>query len=157
GANWVSARFLLSDNEGNGRIAVSVVSPSPPPFPPCHPGCFPAGTSIHVPGGTKAIERLREGDIVTTVGSDGKCGQGKVASMSVTRNRLIEVRTVKGTLVTTQTQPLALVGGGMRPAGGLQPGDRIYSLDGSERRIVVVKSVVITRREAQVFNLVLGE
>ena len=39
-------------------------------FPPCHPGCFPAGTAVLVPGGSVPIERLKVGDKVTTVGAD---------------------------------------------------------------------------------------
>jgi len=156
GPEWVFARFLVSDKDGTGRISVSLRTPGP--FPPCHPGCFPAGTPIHVPGGTRAIERLRAGDVVTTVGPDGTSGQAKVASMSVTRNRLIEVRTEEGgTLATTELQPLSLAGGGLRAAGELRAGDRINSWDGRELRPVKVKSVAATGREAQVFNLVLGE
>jgi hypothetical protein len=155
GGEWVAASFLVSDKGGKGRSSVSVLSP-PPPLP-CHPGCFPAGTPIHVPGGTKAIERLRPGDVVTTVGPDGTRGQGKVASMSVTRNRLIEVRTEGGTLATTETQPLSLASGGLRAAGELKAGDRIHSWNGRGRRTVAVRSVAASGREAQVFNLVLGE
>jgi hypothetical protein len=157
GDNWSSARLLVSDKDGKGRIAVPVRGPEPLLPPPCHPGCFPVGTPIHVPGGVKAVESLRIGDAVTKVGSDGTLGQGKVASVFATKNRLIEVRTEGATLTTTDTQPLALVGGELRPAGELKAGDRIYTWDGRERRAVAVRSVVATGREAQVFNLVLGE
>src|SRR5947207_3047402 len=78
GGDWSSARFIVSDKDGKGRIAVSVQAPEQR-FPPCHPGCFPAGTPTHAPGGARAVERLRVGDLVTTVGPDGTRGQGKVA------------------------------------------------------------------------------
>ncbi len=157
GPEWVAARLLVSEKDGTGRVSLSLVAPNPLPLPPCHPGCFPAGTPIQVPGGTTLIDRLRAGDVVTTVGSGGKCGQATVASISVTRNRLIEVRTESGTLATTELQPLSLAGGGLRPAGELRAGDRINSWDGHELCPVKVKSVAATGREAQVFNLVLGE
>jgi hypothetical protein len=156
GGSWASARFLVSDKEGKNRIAVSVRDQERP-LPPCHPGCFPAGTPIHTPDGARAVERLRSGDVVTTVGPDGTIGQGKVASVFATTNRLIEVRTEAGTLTTTEKQPLALASGGLRPAGELKSGDRIYSWNAGERRAVAVREVAATGREAQVFNLVLGE
>ena len=106
------------------------------PVPPCHPGCFPAGTAIHVPGGTKPIESVREGDLVTTVGPDGVGSSGKVVSVFVTRNRLVEVRTEAGSLLTTETQPFSLASGGLRAAGELEAGDRICRWNGSGRRAV---------------------
>jgi hypothetical protein len=156
GGSWTSGRFLVSDKEGKNRIAV-IVRDRERPFPPCHPGCFPAGTPIDAPGGARPVENIRAGDVVTTVGPDGTAGQAKVTSVFATTNRLIEVRTEAGTLTTTETQPLALAAGGLRPAGELKPGDRIYSWDGRERRAVAVRSVAATGREARVFNLVLGE
>jgi hypothetical protein len=125
--------------------------------PPCHPGCFPARTPIRVPGGSQPIERLREGDLVTTVGPDGAAAPHKVASVFVTKNRLVEVRTEAGTLVTTETQPLALACGGLRAAGELKAGDRVFRWDGRERRAVTVRSVSPTGREEPVFNLILGD
>ena len=156
GSGWSSARLLVADKDGKSRVAVAVRAPEKL-FPPCHPGCFPAGTPILAPGGAKAVEAVRAGDVVTTVGPDGMPGQGKVASVFVTNNRLIQVQTDGGTLTTTETQPLALAGGGLRPAGELKAGDRIYSWNGRERRAVTVRSVAATGREARVFNLILGE
>src|SRR5260370_27046613 len=46
GGSWNSARFLVSDKEGKGRIAVSVGGQERFP-PPCRPACFPEGTPIH--------------------------------------------------------------------------------------------------------------
>jgi hypothetical protein len=156
GGSWTCARFLVSDKDGKNRIAV-IVRDRERPLPPCHPGCFPVATPIRTPGGTRPVESLRTGDVVTTVSADGTAGQAKVASVFATTNRLIEVRTEAGTLTTTETQPLALASGGLRPAGELKPGEWIYSWDGRERRAVAVRSVAATGREAQVFNLVLGE
>ncbi len=148
-------RLLIHDEKGNVRHAILLTAPPPPE--PCHPGCFPAGTLIQTPGGTEPVENLRVGNIVTTFGADGKRGQGKIEVVFVTTNRLIDVETEWATLITTETQPLAIAEGGLRPAGELKSGDRIFTWDGSERRSVVVRSVESTGREARVFNVVLGE
>src|SRR5262245_33974079 len=79
-----------------------------PPPPPCHPGCFPAGTLIATPEGTRPIEDIRSGDRVTIVGTDGIPTSGIVDSTFQTCNRLVEVRTESGSLLTTETQPLCL-------------------------------------------------
>jgi hypothetical protein len=150
-----SGRLLVHDKDGKVQYAVDVWRPGPPE--PCHPGCFPAGTSIGVPGGTKPIERIRQGDLITTVGPDGDGSQAKVVSVFVTRNRLVEVRTEVGNLVTTQTQPLALAGGGLRAAGELKAGDRIGRWENGRRRTAKVQSVSPTGREETVFNLILRE
>jgi hypothetical protein len=160
GADWRSARFLWATKEGKNRTPVTVLGPQPevrPPPPPCHPGCFPAGTLVEVPAGTKRVEELRPGDTVTTVGADGKPGQAQVTQMFVTRNRLIEVNIDGKTLITTATQPLATADGKIRPAGELKPGDRIYIWAKGERTAVAVKSVEVTMRSAPVYNAVLGD
>jgi hypothetical protein len=95
--------------------------------------------------------------MVTTVGADGIPGQGKVESIFVTQNRLIEVRTERGMLTTTETQPLSLANGALCAAGKLKTGDRIHSWDGRERRAVAVQEITATGREAQVYNLIVGE
>ncbi len=159
-AGWSYARFLWATKEGKNRTLVSMQGPQPevrPPPPPCHPGCFPSGTEVRVPGGTCRIEDLRAGDRVTTVGPDGKPGEGKVAAMFMTRNRLVEVNIDSKTLITTTTQPLAMADGKVRPAGELRAGERIYVWAKGERAAATVKSVDVTIREAPVYNLVLGE
>jgi hypothetical protein len=149
------ARLLVQDKEGKVQYVVHLKAP--PPQPPCHPGCFPAGTPIHTPGGSTPIERLREGDAVTTVGPDGAATPRKILAVFATTNRVLEVRTDVGNLVTTETQPLALAGGGVRVAGELKPGDRVFRWDGRKRRAVAVSSVSLTGREQRVFNLILGD
>jgi hypothetical protein len=124
---------------------------------PCHPGCFPAGTPIRTPTGTQPVEGVREGDLVTMVGPDGVASPAKVASVFTTKNRLVEVRTEAGNLVTTETQPLALADGGLRAASELKAGARVFRWDGRERLAVTVQSVSPTGREEQVFNLILGD
>jgi len=95
--------------------------------------------------------------VITTLGADGKPGQGKVAAMFVTKNRLVEVTVDGTTLITTATQPLSLANGKMRVAGELKSGDHIHVWVKGERSTATVKSVVATEREAQVYNVSLGE
>ena len=159
-AGWSYARLLWATKEGKDRTLVVLHGPAPdikPLAPPCHPGCFPAGTPIEVPGGIKAIEDLRPGHEVTTIGPDSKPGQGKVEAMFVTKNRLVQVNIEGKTLITTATQPLSLADGKLRAAGELKSGDRIYVWDKGERVAITVKSVDVTEREATVYNVVLGD
>lgn len=128
-----------------------------PPPPPCHPGCFPAGTLVETPSGSKAIETIVPGDEVTLVASDGNASVAKVRSVFQTGNRLVEVRTEAGTILTTETQPFLLEDGGFRPAGKLTPGDVLWRWGNGQRQAVRFKSVSTTGREAQVYNLVVGD
>jgi hypothetical protein len=152
---WSWSRLLVHDKEGKVQYVVGLRQPPPPP--PCHPGCFPAGTAIRTLDGTRPVESIHEGDIVATVNADGSASSHKVLSVFTTKNRLIEVRTEAGNLVTTQTQPLALADGGIRVAGELKVGERIWRWDGHERKAVTVNSVSSTGREEPVFNVVLGD
>ena len=102
-------------------------------YPPCHPGCFPAGTAVATPDGPRPIESLGCGDIVTLVGRDGSQTSGAVHSTFQTSNLLLEVRTDSGSLTTTETQPLSLVEGGFRAAGELKPGDAIWQWEDGRR------------------------
>jgi hypothetical protein len=142
--DWAGARFLVHDDKGKVKHAVELHVPPRPPIEPCHPGCFPAGTPILLPDGSTTVEKVRAGDAVTTIGSNGIAGKARVESVFVTNNRLIEVKTASGTLVTTETQPLALADGGLREAGELRPGDKIWRWDGKQRQSVEVKSVIAT-------------
>jgi hypothetical protein len=163
GPGLTSGRLLVLDSDKRVEYVVDLADLTPrpstrgggPPIP-CHPGCFPAGTLVRVAGGTKPIERIRVGDLVTSVDSDGKTSSVKVTDVFVTRNRLLEVRTRDAGLVTTQTQPIALESGGYRPAGELKAGDQIWRLVNNERQAAKVLTVSCADREDQVFNLVLG-
>jgi hypothetical protein len=128
---------------------------SPPP--PCHPGCFPAGTAIATPDGPLPIETIRPGDLVILVGADGTSTSGPVNSVFQTCNRLVEIQTASGNLLTTETQPLCLHGGGFRHASELAEGDLIWRWEDGKRLPARVLAVVPTGRDAPVFNLVVGE
>jgi len=125
--------------------------------PPCHPGCFPAGTPVRLADGTKRIELLRAGDVVMTVGPDGGPGRAAVQTVFTSTNRLIEVRTERGTALTTEAQPLCLVAGGFRRAGDLQAGDRVWQWRDARRAEAVVREVAPTGRSETVYNLIIGE
>lgn len=153
-----SSRLLVHGKDSKVKHVVSLVSNLKEiPLPPCHPGCFPAGTAVRVPDGVLPIERVRKGDLVTTVMADGKASHRKVWDVFVTRNTLVQVRTADGLLVTTPTQPLCLADGGFLRAGDLTAGDRIWQWHSGKRQAVEVVEVSLTKREAQVFNLVLGD
>jgi hypothetical protein len=154
---WGDGRLMVHGDNGEVRRLIELSLPHQLRFPPCHPGCFPAGTLIRVPDGTKSIERIREGDLVTILDVNGKASSSKVTSVFATRNRLLELRAGGVTLATTETQPLALEVGGFRPAGELKPGDRIWRWVDGQRRAALVQTVSPPNREAEVFNLVLGE
>jgi hypothetical protein len=124
---------------------------------PCHPGCFPAGTLVLVPGGTKRIELIRAGETVTTIGPDGRPARGVVQEVFTSKNQLVEVRTDNGTVVTTAAQPLCLVEGGFRKSGDLKVGDRVWQWRDGRRVETVVRAVTATGKEAPVFNLILGD
>src|SRR5207249_922417 len=144
----VSACSSSSSSSGKGKSNKQEYPP-----PPCHPGCFPAGTAIATPEGPRPIEALRRGDRVTLVGSDGTSTSAMVDSTFQTCNRLVEVRTESGSLLTTETQPLCLRDGGFRRAGELAEGTLIWRWEAGERRSTRVEAVVPTGREVSVFNL----
>src|SRR5436189_5792117 len=129
----------------------------PPQPEPCPPGCFPAGTSVQLRDRTTTVEKIAAGDKVATIGANGVAGEAVVESVFVTTNRLSEVKTAAGTLVTTETQPLALAAGGLRAAGELKAGDEIWRWDGKERRATAGQSVTATNRRDKVYNLILKD
>lgn len=152
---WSDGRLIVKSPENKVKYVVDLRQMNLQE--PCHPGCFPAGTQIMVPGGTTTIEKIKAGDLVTTVSADGVFGQTAVASVFVTRNRLIEVHADDGVLTTTETQPLALATGELRAAGKLQAGDSIFKSGDRKRQEIVVRKVVPTDRTTRVFNLILDK
>lgn len=150
-----AARLLIHNSEGKVKHVIYMTSPGLPE--PCHPGCFPAGTPISVAGGTKPVESIRVGDRLITVSAEGKAGTGTVSSVFITRNRLLEIHTEAGILVTTVTQPLALTTGVLRGAGDLKQGDNIYRWVDGKRVTTKVIAVEATPRYESVYNVVLGE
>lgn len=161
GPGLAAGRLLVPGPDGRPEYVVEMWV-QPPPVKgglekPCHPGCFPAGTLVRTPTGTAKIETLKVGDAVTTVRADGQAASGKVTHLYETTNKLLEVKTDGGTALTTHDQPLALVAGGLRKAGDLQVGDRVWRWVRGERKAATVAAVTPTGRTATVYNLILGD
>jgi hypothetical protein len=162
GPGLTSGRLLVHGKDGRVEYVVDLNDLKPvvreEVFPiPCHPGCFPAGTLVLVPGGTRRIELIRKGETVTTIGPDGRAARGVVQEVFTSKNQLVEVRTDHGTLVTTAAQPLWLVTSGFRKSGELKAGDRVWQWRNGRRVETVVRAVTAAGKEAAVFNLILGD
>jgi hypothetical protein len=126
-------------------------------FEPCHPGCFPGGTLVNTPRGPRPIDELQVGEFVTTFGSNGGTATARVQSIFVTDNRLWEIRTDQGMLLTTETQPLCVTVGTLRRAGELEPGEAILQYRDGSIVPAVVREVSATDRTGKVFNLILDD
>jgi hypothetical protein len=147
--------LVVRDRELKGESVIPLQrSPPPRPLPPCHPGCFPAGTIVETPGGAKAIETIRVGDVVLNVTADGKTVPLKVASVFAGESRLVEVETDKGKLITTAKQPLTLVVGRVKSSGELEVGDEIMRWQDQPAK---VRGIHTLEKPDHVFNLVLEE
>jgi hypothetical protein len=160
GPGLAAGRLLVHDKEGRVQHVVELhdwKKQQEVPAVPCHPGCFPAGTRVLVPGGSEPIERIKIGDVVTTVGADGRAGSKPVEHVFRTTNKLVDVRTDRGSAVTTEAQPFCLADGAFRKAGELKAGDRVLRWGDGRREEAVVREVAPTGREERVFNLILGE
>lgn len=153
-SSWPWGRLLVLESDGMVKHVIALTLPPQPE--PCHPGCFPPGTLVRTPHGTALIEQLQKSDAVTTFAADGRTAIAEVEAVFVTRNRLLEVQTTDGTLVTTETQPLELPEGGYGVARELKIGDRVLRWNQGERQVTTVSSVSAADRESKVFNLVLG-
>ena len=161
GPGLASGRLLVPGQDGRPEYVVEMRLIPPPRagdnIAPCHPGCFPAGTPVRTATGTAKIETLKVGDAVTTVGAGGQAASGKVTHLYETTNKLVEVKTDGGTALTTHEQPLCLVTGGLRRAGDLKAGDRVWRWVNGERQATTVATVTATGRTATVYNLILGD
>jgi hypothetical protein len=124
---------------------------------PCHPGCFPRGTPIDTPNGTQPIERLRPGDFVTAVRSDGEMVTAQIQSIFETTNRLWKIGTSEGELLTTETQPLCTEVNQFVQSGKISPGSRVLCRKGQEIDSATVQAVSPTNRSEKVFNLILRD
>jgi hypothetical protein len=130
---------------------------------PCHPGCFPHGTLVETPDGPRAIEQIDAGDEVIAYRTSGQQFTANVQSVFKTENRLWQLTTEAGKLLTTETQPLCLVAdeAGVayqtRAAGEVVAGDAILGWQRGTLHEVRVLAVVRTPRVEKVINLVLGD
>lgn len=123
---------------------------------PCHPGCFPAGTFVETPTGTRAVESFVVGDAVSIVLTSGEIETAYVQSIFMTDNRLWQIDTVVGTLLTTETQPLCLSLISHVSAGKMRLPTSILCFHEGQVQAVKVLQVSPTDRMERVYNLVLG-
>ncbi|MBI3860781.1 MAG: hypothetical protein HY290_02675 [Planctomycetia bacterium] len=161
GPGLTTGRLLVHDAKGRVESVVELKDTRPPEPEvlqiPCHPGCFPAGTLVLIGDRIVTIEKLRVGDAVTSIDADGRAANRKIEHVFTTKNRLVELRTDGGRLLTTRTQPVALVRGGFHTVEELKAGDKVWQWRDGARQAAVVQSVAPTDREEQVYNLVIGD
>lgn len=131
------------------------------PLEPCHPGCFPHGTLVDTPFGPQKIDAIAVGDEVWTISPQGKRISLPVVSIFRTTNRLWNVETSRGTLRTTETQPLCTQLDQTVEAGKLRAGDVILGWspnEGDDGQLHEVRVISVTQTDeiVPVVNLVLG-
>jgi hypothetical protein len=112
---------------------------------------------VETPRGPRRIEAMETGDLVTVILPGGQSQTAFVQSVFVTQNRLWNVQTDAGTLVTTQAQPLCLAVDRTRAAGELEPGDEILRMTGGTLHPARVQAVFPAGCTERVINLVLGD
>lgn len=127
------------------------------PMEPCHPGCFPWGTLIETAKGRRPVEQIQIGDQVISILRTGEVKKIAVSSIFRTRNKLLEVQTTGGVLLTTPTQPLCVTVSKNIAAGELKCGDEILIWSDGKSSAVRVERVKVTERVEPVINLVLGD
>jgi len=153
-----TVRLVVRDKAGAVESVIYLEEESMPVLPPCHPGCFPAGSAVETPNGPRNIETIRPGDVVLRLLPDGKTAPVKVASVFVGHAQIIEVETDAGILRTTCKQPLSLTTGTLKAASDLHAGDEVARWKDGKPGSVKVRDV--RQKDGQpveIFNLVLEE
>jgi Pretoxin HINT domain len=95
--------------------------------------CFVAGTPLLTPGGAKAIEQFRVGDLILSRAEDDRDGAVEVKVVEATFVRVspvLEVRVGGRVIGTTGEHRFYVRGKGWRCARELEPGDELSSHDG---------------------------
>lgn len=120
--------------------------------------CFPAGTPIRTPDGDRPIESLRPGDLVLSrdehSDGSGEVVAKRVEEVFVREGRQVEVRVGGRQIITTPEHPFFVRGDGWIPAGQLQPGDQLSTLDGEW---LPVESIRDLDTHGTVYNLRVAE
>ncbi|MCX5786539.1 MAG: polymorphic toxin-type HINT domain-containing protein [Elusimicrobia bacterium] len=147
-------------------------------------GCFPAGTLISAPEGSKPIEKLAKGDIVYAFDTAGftqlfwdkkqpvvdetmsinagmrtksaRLVKTAVKEVFAKDSEVLTLETGRGTLNTTLEHPL-LARDGFKPAGELRPGSEIAVYSGAAVAWTKIKSAVISKKPEKVYNLAVEE
>ena len=134
----------MGDNGGNGGNGGGNDGP-PPGWTP--PGCFIAGTGIHLPSGIKSIEDIKVGDTVKSF----DIGTSSVVNSKVTETFVHSDRyymIINGTIKTTSVHPFYSDGNWIE-AGDLSIGDKILHVDGLEH---TVKTIELNDEPVTVYN-----
>lgn len=127
----------------------------------CYGTCFPAGTPVHVPGGTKPIEAIRVGDVVRSF--DVLTGAERAERvLAVETHRVRALVTVAlaggGAVQTTEEHHFWVQGSGWVRASSLALGDRLLQPDGTRVEVGGLRlSPVADGGEVDVYNLVVDE
>ncbi len=128
-----------------------------PLYEPCHPGCFPEGTTIETTRGPRAIETIEVGDTLLSFTPDGQTATATVRSIFSTENRLWQIETTAGKLISTEAQPLFVDLATPRPVGELAPGDTLLYYREGGLETARVLAIAKTDRAERVINLVLDD
>jgi hypothetical protein len=115
--------------------------------------CFPAGTPLRTPDGSKSIEEFQVGDEVVTAADDSEGSEvvvGRVAAVLAGDAPTCSLTVAGGTIRTTAEHPFWVRGAGWRHAQQLEPGDELRCEDG---RWLAVDAVEPYGPAAPVFNV----
>ncbi|QDU58133.1 polymorphic toxin-type HINT domain-containing protein [Aeoliella mucimassa] len=132
-------------------------SGSPPsssgPPPPLRHECFAAGTEVWTKTGMQAIETLAAGDLVLTMNerSGELCFRPVLTTTVRAPSPLTHVDAGGYQLQSTPGHPFWVEGKGWQMASELQPGDYIFSAQGSP---VEVSSTSPSSEEQEAYNLI---
>jgi predicted lipid-binding transport protein (Tim44 family) len=116
-------------------------------------GCFPAGTPVLTLTGEIPIEKVRPGIKVLAFANDNLL-QCEVVNFIEKKDRLIRIKTGKGTLTATSEHPL-LTPFGFTEVRDLRKGDEVGVFENGRRVWTRIKSIK-TGGVAQVYNLEVG-
>ncbi len=108
------------------------------------------------PNGGRAIESLRERDVVVAITSEGKKKEVTIYATIKRRSRLLTVVTDGGALVTTEEHPLWMGGEIFRNAGTLKPGDQVMMWIADAAIPVTVVMLERGHEEVDVYNMEVG-
>jgi hypothetical protein len=128
------------------------------------PCCFAAGTMVATPGGDKAIEALKVGDIVWSKPENG--GEPFAAAVTATHVRTdqaiyrLKIKSIDGagvdTLLVTDSHPFYVPARhDFIPLIDLRPGDQLQSLSdgGSNHATIAVESIELVKPQGTTYNL----
>ena len=156
--SWsIGPQFMFTPGgDSNGGVTTGGVGPGGGEDPMCNASggaCFPAGTQISTPGGTRPIEQIKAGDMVLAVDSNGQVQPVQVKATLDKQSPILTVITDRGILHTTTEHPLWTGGDEFREAGKLKTGDTVMLWQGGKAQAARVLQLEEHPTEQQVYNL----